>query len=184
MSANDTYDAFMMDHAAGSHPAAFALAGDIHVMLSPKGAEAARIWSVIGGALFESAGQQDVILSVRQSPPERIATTDDAANLIALADTALDWRKGLSGVSLASTATPGGKFMKLEPGQAAPMHGHSSLEATVVIRGRFSDGHAEYGRGDLVLGEPGMRHKPQAVGNQPCICFVAQRPNIFRRLFS
>ena len=38
-------------------------------------------------------------------------------------------------------------------------------------------------RGDLVLGEPGMRHKPQAVGDEACVCLVAQKPGGFWRNF-
>lgn len=94
----------------------------------------------------------------------------------------LSWRRGLSGVSYAPAGAPGARFMRLEPGQAAPAHGHGDLEATVVITGRFSDGHGEYGPGDLVLAVPGTRHKPQTVGEEACICFVAQRPARFWRL--
>ena len=71
--------------------------------------------------------------------------------------------------------------MRLDPGQAVPAHGHTALEATVVLEGRFSDGHGIYQRGDIVLGRPGMRHQPAAYGEQCCVCYVAKEPTPFWR---
>ena len=40
----DTYAAFMMDHAAGQHSAALSLAADLHVLLSDQGALTHDVW--------------------------------------------------------------------------------------------------------------------------------------------
>jgi len=181
---NDTYIAFMMDHAAGNHPESFALAADLHVALNPDGAETADIWSMIGGVLLESSDIAETGGTVYAH--KRVQSRKSglsAAGLLAQPMESLKWRRGLSGVQYASAGAPGTKFMKLDPGQSAPMHGHGDLEATVVLSGRFSDGHGTYSRGDLVLGQPGMRHKPSAVGEEACVCFVAHRPNNFWRIF-
>ena len=181
----DSYASFMMDHAAGNHADAMTLAGDLHILLSPAGSETARLWSIVGGALLER--DQRPVRRPKTRSKRRFASREGAATareLLALSDSApLPWKRGLSGVSYANTATRGAKFMKLEPGQSAPTHGHGALEATVVLQGRFSDGHGVYSRGDLVLGEPGMRHKPAAVGDEPCICFVAETSNPLWNLF-
>lgn len=180
----ESYTSFMMDQAAGNHGDALALAADMHMMLSPSGAEQAQIWSIVGGVLLERDPRHAAIAGARPArrrPQECLK--DTAEGLLALSDGALDWRQGISGVAYANTRTPGAKFMRLEPGQSAPGHGHGALEATVVLQGRFSDGHGVYSRGDLVLGEPGKRHKPAAVGDETCICFVAETSHPLWNLF-
>ena len=52
--------------------------------------------------------------------------------------------------------------MRLEPGQAVPAHGHSALEATIVLSGALDVDDEVFSVGDLVLGVPGERHKPAA----------------------
>ncbi len=184
MTLSDTYIAFMMDHAAGNHPDSFALAADLHVSLSPDGAETASLWSMIGGVLLEESLPAPRPAGTRRAWNRTGSRPHvSASELLARAEGPLSWRRGLSGVHYAPAGAPGTKFMKLEAGQSAPMHGHGGLEATVVLSGRFSDGHGTYCRGDLVLGEPGMRHKPAAVGDESCVCFVAHRPNRFWRYF-
>lgn len=180
----ESYASFMMDHAAGNHADALALAADMHLMLSPSGAEQDQIWSIVGGAFLERDPRQVATVSARvarRRPQERLKET--AEDLLAMADGAIDWKRGISGVSYANTRTRGAKFMRLDPGQSAPAHGHGALEATVVLQGRFSDGHGVYSRGDIVLGEPGKRHKPAAVGDETCICFVAETSHPLWNLF-
>jgi putative transcriptional regulator len=180
----DTYIAFMMDHAAGNHPESFAIAADLHVSLNSNGAEAAHLWSMIGGLLLE----ESAAAPIGQSPGsgrnfDGPRSGVSAGRILVQAQDTLKWRRGLTGVHYAPAGAPGTKFMKLHPGQSAPMHGHGALEVTVVLSGRFTDGHGTYARGDLVLGEPGMRHKPAAVGDECCVCFVAHQPNRFWRYF-
>ncbi|RAN37090.1 cupin domain-containing protein [Hyphomonas pacifica] len=175
----------MMDHVAGNHSAAFELAGDLHVMLSSEGTEAAAWWAAIGGALLEEGPLAAPVHKVSTLSAAEVRHKPQASidGLIRQIDKGPRWRRGLTGVRYAATGTTGARLMKLEPGQSVPKHGHADLEATVVIQGRFSDGHGTYKRGDLVLGEPGMRHKPQAVGDEACVCLVAQKPGGFWRNF-
>jgi predicted ChrR family anti-sigma factor len=180
----ESYASFMMDHAAGNLAGGLALAGDLHALMSPAGADAALIWSAVGGALLENppAAATDATGGRKRSrnAPRQKKT---AQELLAMSQGPLNWKRGVSGVSYAHTGTPGAKFMKLEPGKTAPTHGHGSMEATVVLQGQFSDGTNVYERGDLVLGEPGARHKPGAVGDETCVCFVAETSNAFLNLF-
>ena len=170
----------MMDYVAGNHPDSFELAAELHVSLSRQGADISDIWSMIGGVLLEDP----TLVKARPAPRTRLPKQPgkpriSASEILMRTERTLRWRRGLSGVHYAPASVPGTKFMKLEAGKSAPMHGHHGLEATVVLSGRFSDGHGTYSRGDLVLGEPGMRHKPAAVGEVSCVCFVAHRPNRF-----
>ncbi|MEM9055340.1 MAG: cupin domain-containing protein [Pseudomonadota bacterium] len=168
---SDAYHAFMLDHATGALSTDMALAAELHILLSSAGQSAAEIWHATGEALGSDATEAQV----------EHACLPEALEL-ALGDfETVPWKKGLSGVHYAKRGKGKGKLMRLDPGQAAPEHSHSALEATVVLEGMFEDGHGVYRRGDLVLGRPGMRHRPAAHGQQMCICFVAQEPLPFWR---
>ena len=162
---SDAYHAFMLDHASGALSADMALAAELHILLSEKGHETADIWHATRDAVGLWANQAQAI--EHECLPEALE--------LAVGDfDTIPWKKGLSGVHYAKRGRDKGKLMRLDPGQAAPEHSHSALEATVVLEGKFEDGHGVYRRGDLVLGRPGVRHRPAAHGNEMCICFVAQ----------
>ncbi len=180
----DTYAVFMMDHAAGNHPESLALAGDLHMMLCPSAARAAFAWSIIGGALLESedaeavAGQPEPHRRYRK----RQRTGSCACAILEAAAQDLPWKRGIIGVPYHPVGVPGGRLMKLSPGQGVPRHAHTALEATVVIQGELRDEFGHYRKGDLMLGEPGMHHKPVAAGQEACICYVAEPPRFAWRL--
>ncbi|MEO1552754.1 MAG: cupin domain-containing protein [Pseudomonadota bacterium] len=169
---SDAYHAFMLDHAAGALSADMALAAELHILLSEKGHETADIWQVTRDA---------VSLWATNNPTMEHECLPEALELAVGDFDTVPWKKGLSGVHYAKRGKDKGKLMRLDPGQAAPEHSHSALEATVVLEGQFEDGHGVYKRGDLVLGRPGIRHRPAAHGNVMCICFVAQEPLPFWR---
>ena len=176
-----TYHAFMLDHATGTLPPALMVAGDLHVCLSEDGAEAAAIWDAVGGALLEGSqlGENGPTLSRRR--PRRMRRPSPASLLSCDLDR-LSWRRGLSGVRHARAGVRGGAFMRLEPGQSVPAHGHSALEATVVLRGELRVGERVHRVGDLALGVPGQAHKPEAESDAACICFVGRGAKPFWRL--
>ena len=174
------YDAFMLDYAAGNQSPAMTLAGDLHTWLNRSGLEAASIWSIIGGVMLErgpSAPAQKVDATGRKRAAPSVGVQD-------VLDTSfedLKWKRGWSGVHYARVGIKDASYMALLPGQSAPSHDHSVLEATVVLSGRFTDGHGEYTRGDIVIGAPGLVHQPAAVGDARCVCYVAREPRAFWR---
>jgi len=169
---SDAYHAFMLDHTTGALPVDMALAAELHILLSEQGHETLRLWHTTRDVL--GAWSAETRMLDHECLPEalELARGDFAT---------VPWKKGLSGVHYAKRGRGKGKLMRLDPGQAAPEHSHSALEATVVLEGEFEDGHGVYKRGDLVLGRPGMRHRPAAHGDEMCICFVAQEPLPFWR---
>ncbi|MCR9196922.1 MAG: cupin domain-containing protein [Hyphomonas sp.] len=170
---SDTYHAFMMDHAGGALSSDMAIAAELHILLSETGHKTADIWDAARHVLaLEAAPEADC----------EHAFLPEALELACSEFSTVPWKRGLSGVHYAKRGRGKGKLMRLDPGQAAPEHSHSALEATVVLKGQFEDGHGVYGRGDLVLGRPGVRHRPAAHGEEMCICFVAQEPLPFWRL--
>lgn len=181
---DDTYAAFMIDHAAGNHPESLALAGDLHMLLSADAARTAFAWSIIGGALLEAEESLTVGAAPLPEPVYRKAhrPVAGANGILDSATRALKWKRGLSGVPYYPVGVPGGRLMKLEPGASVTKHGHNAIEATVVIQGELEDEFGTYRRGDLMLGEPGMHHKPVAAGSVTCICYVAEPPRFAWRL--
>ncbi len=168
---SDTYHAFMMDHAGGALSSDMAIAAELHILLSETGHKTSDIWDATRHVLGVEAG----------SDCEH-AFLPEALELARSEFSTVPWKRGLSGVHYAKRGRGKGKLMRLDPGQSAPEHSHSALEATVVLKGQFEDGHGVYARGDLVLGRPGVRHRPAAHGEEMCVCFVAQEPLPFWRL--
>ena len=169
---SDAYSAFMLDHAAGSLSPEMAIAAQLHALLSATGREQDAIWQSCG-RVFGRGG------------PDRAAQAGgclpEALELARADYLAVPWKRGLSGVHYARRGKDRGKLMRLDPGQSAPEHSHSALEATGVLKGAFGDGHGVYHRGDLVLGRPGVNHRPSAVGTDACICYGAQEALPFWR---
>jgi len=170
---SDVYHAFMMDHAGGALASDLAIAAELHILLSEHGHQTAEIWTAARTALGGCGRGPD---------KGQHAFLPEALELARGAFASGPWKRGLSGVYYAKRGKGRGKLMRLDPGQCAPEHSHSALEATVVLTGQFEDGHGVYARGDLVLGSPGMRHRPAAHGEEMCICFVAQDRLPFWRL--
>jgi len=168
---SDAYHAFMMDHAGGALSSDMAIAAELHILLSETGHETSDIW-----------GAARHVLGVEAGPDCEHAFLPEALELARSEFSAVPWKRGLSGVHYAKRGRGKGKLMRLDPGQSAPEHSHSALEATIVLKGQFEDGHGVYSRGDLVLGRPGVRHRPAAHGDEMCVCFVAQEPLPFWRL--
>lgn len=160
----ETYVTFMMDHAAGQHSPAMALAADLHALLSDKGSATNDVWVNVAGEIRKT--------SEGLEKPERLNL---ACDVIACSYDSIKWRRGISGAHYAKSAVAGGKYMRLLPGKSVPRHGHGKLEVTVVLEGELSDGVGGiYQKGDIAFGIPGQRHKPAAHGDRPCICFVAK----------
>lgn len=164
----------MLDHAAGTLPPGLHLAAELHRLLSDEGNRTASLWEAVGkGLAGQEAGCASRTRHKRLAEAFAIINTDYAT---------VRWRRGLSGVQYAPAKASGGQLMHLEPGQKVLAHGHSALEATVILDGTLEDGLGTFVPGDIVLGEPGVRHRPAAHGNRPCTCFVARASRPFWRL--
>lgn len=57
-------------------------------------------------------------------------------------------------------------------GRRMPNHTHEGTEATLVLKGSFSDLTGEYQRGDIAIGDEDLDHRPIAGAAEDCICFV------------
>ncbi len=65
------------------------------------------------------------------------------------------------------------RLLKIRPGAVIPDHTHEGLEATLVLRGAFSDHTGTYGPGDVALHQGDeIDHSPVAAPGEPCICLA------------
>ena len=177
MTGSETYQAFMLDHAAGTLPESLHLAGDIHCLLSCEGDRAAEIWASVRNILLEGMQASPRALGAEQ----RQVAFSRAKNIIEADYGQVKWRRGFSGAHYAKLANASGQLMHLNAGQSVPSHGHSAREATVILEGALEDHGGVYRRGDIMIAEPGERHRPATYGNTPCTCFVARAPRPFWR---
>ncbi len=175
---DNTYAAFMLDHAARRLPPAESLVADLHTVLSPEGRSYAGMMDSAGGALLESVEPEFIGVGPmnpgEQEAPAEVAPPSSRLAPFLEADLlALRWRRDLVGVPTYRTATPMARLLRLDPGQRAPGHSHGRRDVTVVLQGAFADENGVYNKGDLAFAMPGLRHQPRAVGVVPCVCMVA-----------
>lgn len=177
---DNAYTAFMLDYAAGGLTPAERLAGDLHRALSPEGYRVALMLEAAGGMLLEGMTGQPVRGGPGGAPEEADLSDGPASDRLAPyleADLlALPWKRSLFGVPTHPTNLPMASLLRLDPGDRAPRHGHGRRDVTVVLRGSFADEYGVYERGDLAFAEPGLKHTPRAVGDEPCVCLIATEP--------
>ena len=86
----------------------------------------------------------------------------------------LNWRKLSSSVTVAPISVGETRYElalhKICAGGQTPVHDHSGVEYTVVLKGSFSDEDGMYNEGDFLTREPGDIHRPFATQHEDCIC--------------
>jgi putative transcriptional regulator len=87
----------------------------------------------------------------------------------------LKWRTVMPGLrEVAFENAPGceASLLWIKAGRAMPSHTHPGVEATLVLKGSFTDATGFYGRGDLAVVDSDIDHKPVAGADEDCICFA------------
>jgi putative transcriptional regulator len=87
----------------------------------------------------------------------------------------LKWRSVMPGLrEVAFDHAPGceASLLWIRAGRAMPAHTHPGMEATLVLKGSFTDATGYYGRGDLAVVDSDIDHKPVAGSDEDCICFA------------
>ncbi len=69
-------------------------------------------------------------------------------------------------------------LMYVRTGMTMPQHTHRGLEATVVLKGRFSDHNGEYRVGDMAVCTPDDSHAPAISADGDCLCLIWQDATI------
>jgi putative transcriptional regulator len=88
---------------------------------------------------------------------------------------ALSWRMVIPGVRESRVSSENGRevvLYRIKAGRKLPQHTHDGLEATLVLRGAFSDINGHYGAGDIAIADDEIDHRPIADPDEDCLCLA------------
>ncbi len=186
-----TRDDLLLAHAAGRLPAAIALAVDTHLALSGEARVRFATCLALGGVLLEEAEpepltpgawerlerklEREKALPGREPEPVDPRVPRPLRRLVPRGFDALPWRNLGPAQEVALPIGPPGyraRLLRLEAGRSVPRHTHEGHELTVVIEGGFTDVRGHHVRGDLVIADPSVEHRPVADRDGDCLCLV------------
>ena len=182
MTAEDAYDALMVDHAAGALAPAQALLVDTHLGLKPAARAAAAALAATGGALLESMAPVEVAALplaalapalVRPPAPDRLGQVRAMVAAARRTPDALHWRWRAPGLREVRLPLEGASLIRLAGGGALAPHGHAGEEFTLVLRGQFFDAAGMYDVGDIGFADESVDHNPRVPPGDECVCLVA-----------
>lgn len=104
-----------------------------------------------------------------------IGLPEPVRRLVGADAAAIHWRFRLPGLSDHRLEGFDGEEVSLlrgKPGVRILTHTHSGEEATLVLSGQLRDGDRVYRRGDVSLADHHHNHRPEIVGDEPCICLI------------
>lgn len=198
----------LLSHVSGNLKGPFSVLIGSHVALCPSCRDEQRRLEALGGALFDDLvaegpadrGLAATLTRLDEPPPQVSASAADAdpetvrrlpaplRRFIGTPIAALPWKQVIRGLSVVEFATPATDGMRVQlllsrPGQSLPRHRHHGTEMTLVLSGGLNVDSAHYGRGDVMVVEPGEVHHPVAEGGEDCLSFaVADGPLRFTAL--
>ncbi len=188
-------DSVLIDYAAGSLDEATALLVATHLALCPECRHRVAEAEAVGGALLAAVpgealapGGLEALLARLDEPappPPPARDFDDETHRLIPEPLrgylpgslrSLNWRRIGAGVTQAMVLPPRGRqrahLLRLPAGRATPWHTHRGTEFTLVLDGGFTDATGSYRRGDVVLADGGLHHRPVADPDGDCLCFA------------
>jgi putative transcriptional regulator len=93
----------------------------------------------------------------------------------------LSWRKVGSGIEQAIVADGDfgeASFLRCRPGKRLRVHGHTGLEAMLVLKGAFKDGQVRYETGDLAVTDESRVHQPVVDLSGELICYMVSKDKV------
>lgn len=191
MTGDLTLDELLFDHAFGKLPAPAALVVDTHLDLSEAGRSRYAACLALGGALLETAepvplgasAWERLERAIERAPalrPARRPAGDPRVpaplrRLVPGGFEALPWRHlGPAEEVELPVDEPGyrTRLIRLKAGRSVPRHTHKGHELTVVIEGGFCDEQGHHVRGDLVIADASVDHRPVADEDGDCLCLT------------
>lgn len=191
MSAELTRDELLLEHAAGHLPAPLALVVDTHLALSAEARARFATCLALGGALLEEAEpeplapgawerlarelERERALPRREPAPVDPRVPRPLRRLVPRGFDALPWRNLGPAQEVVLPIGPPGyrtRLLRLKAGKSVPRHTHEGHELTVVIEGGFTDVQGHHVRGDLVIADPSVEHRPVADPDGDCLCLA------------
>lgn len=186
-----TRDELLLEHAAGRLPEPLALVIDTHLALSPKARREFATCLALGGVLLEEVEPQPLApdawknleralerapVRPRSAPrPVDPRVPPPLRRLVPRGFDALPWRHLGPAQEVELAIGPPGyrtRLLRLKAGKSVPRHTHEGHEVTVVIEGGFTDVQGHHVRGDLVIADPSVEHRPVADPDGDCLCLA------------
>ena len=192
MTEHRNVDDLLIAHAAGKLPEPVGLAVATHLALNPAARARYRRYEAVGGALLDELepvdlapdawGRLEQLLDdqevlehdCRAVAPDLILPHPLRDYLPGPFDQ-LRWRNyGAAAEIELSIRAPGYRttLIRVRAGRQVPQHTHEGSELTVVLDGAFHDETGRYGRGDLVIADSSLDHRPTADEDQDCLCLA------------
>lgn len=187
-------DTLLAQHAAGTLSGPMSVLLSAHLDLSPENRAYLDALDTLGGIWLEDealapVGDREHRLAAifdseapaparRQAGP--IAAGDDIfpaalRRFVGEDFDRLAWKSRMPGLRechLSSGPEGEASLLWIRAGQAMPSHTHTGTEATLVLRGSFTDANGTYRRGDIAIADDSIDHKPVTGTEEDCICFV------------
>ena len=189
-----TLDDLILSHAAGHLPASLSIMIDCHVELRPDNRQLLSSFEAIGGMLLER--QQEPAFDQSQwirfeqrlqsslgHAAESTGDHDDElprslSRAIGCRLDQLTWEKfgpvHAAHLNHLDEDNLKAKLISLKRDRTVPSHTHEGLELILVLKGSFSDLNGEYRRGDIVIADANVDHRPKAGAEADCLCYVVQ----------
>jgi putative transcriptional regulator len=184
-------DELLTAYAGGLLAEPLVLLAETHLAMCGPCREREREFRVIGGAMLEGEPRERVSDGLRARVLAALDSADAAAARPCARDVGdvpeplaryvgprfdqLKWRSRGPVSEIRLMPEQEGwvtRLLKIRPGATMPDHTHEGLEATLVIRGAFSDCTGRYGPGDVALVQGDLDHSPVAEDDDTCICLA------------
>lgn len=109
------------------------------------------------------------------------------ARYLGMSGEEIPWKRLPKGIRQYWVKMPAGsghmRILRVPPGAMLLEHSHDGMEATMILRGTYSDHTGDYERGDVCEMNEGTDHQPSTVSSEEeCICIIASeaRPRYSR----
>ena len=193
MTEHKSVDELLIAHAAGKLPEPVGLAVATHLALNPAARARYRRYEAVGGVLLDELEPASLPGDAWQRLEAQLdaAPADPELDCRAVADDlrvpqplrgylpgpleTLRWRSyGAAAEVELSIKAPGYRttLIRVRAGRMVPQHTHEGSELTVVLDGAFHDETGHYGRGDLVIADSSLDHRPTADDDGDCLCLA------------
>jgi putative transcriptional regulator len=189
-----TVDDLLLAHAAGKLPEPVALAVATHLALSPTARARYHGYEAVAGILLEElepealaagawaraearldAEPNEPALNRAPVSPDHLLLPRPLRDYLPAPLHSLRWRNygPIAEIELPLEA-PAYRttLVRVRAGMPVPQHTHAGSELTLVLDGAFHDETGHYRRGDLVLADSGLDHRPTADQGQDCLCLA------------
>ncbi len=196
-------DNILAEYSAGSLSTALAISVKSHLYMCSKCRERVSQLNLVGSALVMNANIEDedknyhkqtfsaLMERIRSTPNDTFPHERDQANSdpslppiiqsLIPERNQIKWHRVSPSLKQANLNTGQSKYEvclhKISKGGKVAHHDHRGMEATLVLKGAFSDENGTYKAGDFILRYPGEKHRPCATQNQDCLCLsVTEAP--------